>query len=114
MKISGQMKNFDGIPIMVPNDVISGDGFYVSYNSRDTEFYGCDTTALVKGQMENFLILNGDHTEKYIELIPKGYDACVEYFKENIELKNFGSDKVEDKFHGLEGLNKLIDQKLRR
>lgn len=98
MKLSGQMKRFDGIPIFVPNDTMQGDGFYVSYNNHDTRDYGSDTTALVKGQMEHFLILNGDHTEKYKELIPKGYDACVEYFKNNIEQKNFRSDEVGQKF----------------
>ena len=90
-KLSGKMMNFDGIPIMVPNDIEDGEGFYVSYNSHSRD-YGCNTTALVKGQGENFLILNGDHREAYNELIPKVYGACVGYFEKNIDQKNFRSD----------------------
>jgi len=72
----------------VPNDTMSGNGFYVSYNGHDTAIYGDVTTALVRGQMEAFYILNGDHMRRYAELIDAGLEACMEYFGENIDQIN--------------------------
>ena len=34
-----------------------------------SEDYGCETTALVIGQMEYFIILEGDHRDKFAELM---------------------------------------------
>ena len=76
----------NGIPITIYNTVIDGEGFYVSYNNYDTALYGDVTTALVIGQMEHFYILYGDHRKNYIPLINKGIDACLLYFKQNINL----------------------------
>lgn len=68
--------------------------FYISYNNIDTSpsLYGSDTTALVKGQMDYFYILNGDHYSKYKKLIPQGFDACMAYFLDNLHLMNKRSD----------------------
>ena len=59
------MTTFNGIPVVIPNktdDVDTGSPhWYVSYNNYSTRDYGCDTTALVLGQGEYFIILNGDH-----------------------------------------------------
>jgi hypothetical protein len=93
MKTTGKMMTFDGIPVLVPNDTKEAKGFYISYNNRDIGTYGSDTTALVKGQMEKFLILNGDHRKAYDELIPQGFDACYDYFKRNISQISLYSDK---------------------
>jgi hypothetical protein len=81
------------IPTNVPNDLISGDGFYVSYNAHDVAIYGSDTTALVKGQMEAFYILQGNHMAAYAPLIDVGFDACMDYFETNSELISKFSDK---------------------
>ena len=75
----------NGIPIGIPNKTISGNGFYISYNNYDVDIYGNDTTALVYDYQngingEDFFILNGDHRQEYINLIPKGFKACFEYF----------------------------------
>lgn len=85
----------NGIPVTIPNMVIQGNGFYVSYNSHDTTIYGCDTTALVT-EIPNlhFYILNGDHREAYQELIPKGISNCIDYFKEHIEHTSKYSEKL--------------------
>jgi hypothetical protein len=77
-----------------PNTTTHGDGFYISYNNIDGHIYGGDTTALVWGQMQNFLILNGDHRKGYQPLISAGYDACVAYFRDNIAQINKRSDKL--------------------
>lgn len=84
------------VPVVQYNSTIYGDGFYVSYNDYDTgpELYGCDTTALVFGQMQAFYILNGDHRAAYAALIPQGYEACLDYFKANIERANIRSDRL--------------------
>lgn len=82
------------VPVLVPNVVADGDGFYVSYNDHDISIYGCDTTTLVVGQMENFYILNGDHRTQYSRLIGKGFDACLSYFKANARDANRFSDKL--------------------
>lgn len=79
----------------MPNSVTSTDDLYISYNYVDHEIYGSDTTALVTGQMEKFYILNGDHKKEYEALIPQGLDACLTYFRENIEEINKLSDKIE-------------------
>lgn len=76
------------------NHVIQGDGFYISYNDIDLSIYGCDTTALVFGQMQKFYILNGDHVRQYMEIIHLGFDACFDYFMDNLQDINKNSDKV--------------------
>jgi hypothetical protein len=85
-----------GHPVFIPNSVMDGDGFYVSYNDHDETVYGSDTTALVLGQMQKFYVLNGDHRLAYLPLIEKGLDACIDYFKANIADINKHSEKVED------------------
>ena len=82
------------IPLSIPNDVIDGDGFYVSHNLVDAPIYGCETTALVRGQMQAFYILNGDHRAAYAELIPLGLAECLAYFKANVALVNKHSDRI--------------------
>jgi hypothetical protein len=83
------------VPLVQYNSTVAGDGFYVSHNDYDTSpgLYGCETTALVFGQMQNFYILNGDHREAYSALIPSGFDACMDYFKANIALINKRSER---------------------
>ena len=71
-----------------PNQVYQFKDFYISYNYKDHDIYGCETTALVIGNMEKFLILDGDHREQYEPLVEKGLDSCLEYFNNNIHLKN--------------------------
>jgi len=78
--------------LFIPNDVIEGDDFYISYNDYDTFIYGSDTTALVLGQMEHFYILNGDHRKEYLPLIKKGFNACFDYFNDHRERINKHSE----------------------
>lgn len=80
--------------VSVPNQIVQGTDFYISYNDVDTDssMYGCDTTALVIGQMDNFYILNGDHREAYAPLIPQGLEACLAYFVANVDQVNKRSD----------------------
>ena len=96
------MANFVQVPtslgpvsVQVPNVITEGDGFFVSFNDRDSAIYGSDTTALVFGQMQAFYILNGDHRAAYSALIPQGFDACLDYFKANIAGANKFSDRPE-------------------
>lgn len=88
------IRNFDGIPVLVPNAVTEGDGFYISYNNVDTGTYGSDTTALVKGDGEHFYVLNGDHRNGYAPLIPQGFDACLDYFRQHDEQMNRYSEQA--------------------
>jgi hypothetical protein len=67
-----------------PNEVIEGEGFYISYNASPI---GCDSaqgeTALVsqpKHGRGTFLILNGDHRAQYALLVPQGYESCLAYY----------------------------------
>lgn len=87
-----------GMPAFLPtpNDVVDGDGFYVSFNCVDLSIYGCETTALVVGQMQAFYILNGDHRAAYAPLIPEGFEACMDYFMANIDQINARSDRPGD------------------
>lgn len=68
--------------------------FYISYNSIDFEIYGGVTTALVKGNMEKFYILLGDHRPAYAKLFPQGFDACLAYYKENLAKASNRSDSL--------------------
>jgi hypothetical protein len=80
-----------GIPIY--NSTLHGEGFYVSYNNSRRD-YGCVTTALVTGQMEKFYILKGDHREQYAELVGKGLDECLAYFKAHLDEAHDYSDSL--------------------
>jgi len=81
------------VPILVPNTVKDFKGFmefYISYNNYDIATYGCDTTALVVGQMEHFFILNGDHREAFNKIVEHTtgtckLKACIQYFLEHAE-----------------------------
>ena len=84
----------DGIPVTVPNltdEVDTGSPhWYISYNSHDRRIYGGVTTALVLGQMEVFLVLQGDHRKQFQELInneqPLGttkLERCLNYVRSN-------------------------------
>jgi len=100
-KITGQMRNFGGIPIYVPNDITNKqDDFYISFNTVDKRIYGDITTALVhespKGKSEHFYILNGNHVEQYNKIINDGggIKECLEYFKSNEKLIAKYSDNL--------------------
>lgn len=101
-KPTGKMINAGGIPISIPNDIISSNkDFYISYNNRDIRIYGDVTTALVyeypKGISEHYYILKGNHSKQYKNIIDNGGDIkeCLEYFKSNHNLISEYSDQVE-------------------
>ncbi|MDF2880132.1 MAG: pPPM1a [Clostridiaceae bacterium] len=91
--------NFDGVPLFIPNDIsIQTTEFYISYNDRDTSLYGDVTTALVQNNPVKFLILNGNHSKEYKEIISKGggYSDCLEYFKNNLDKKSKFSENWDE------------------
>lgn len=100
--MTGQMTNCGGIPLLMPNDVTYQEkDFYISYNDRDISSYGDITTALVlekQGSLTKFLILNGNHTKAYKDIIASGggYPACVEYFKSNLDKQNKFSENWDE------------------
>ena len=80
------------------NLTLDGDGFYISYNSGES-LLGPDTTngetaiCLKESSVANpFYILNGDFRKEYEELVPKGLEACMEFFKSQ-------SDKISSWSH---------------
>ncbi len=77
-----------------PNHVVDYDEYYISYNNYDVAVYGDVTTALVIGQMEGFLILNGNHQDGFNEASKDGFAGCLEYFNENIDQANRYSEHV--------------------
>lgn len=93
--ISTPMNALNSLPfIPTPNQITKhSDEFYVSFNGS-TAIYGSETTALVRGQMQRFFILIGDHQKAYAALIPKGWDACLAYYQDNIALSHHHSDKL--------------------
>ena len=75
------------------NEIIEGDGFYVSYVSHKNNYWrgvsvfesdnASDETALYKPNADldvKWRILNGDFRKEYEKLVPKGFDACVKFF----------------------------------
>lgn len=66
--------------------------WYISYNNCDIAAYGSDTTALVLGQMEYFLILVGDHRAGFQQAIAGGdnrsqgisrLERCLQYVRDH-------------------------------
>lgn len=49
--------------------------------------------------MEHFYILNGNHVAEYKKLMDQGFDACLHYFKLNIELINKHSERIDDEHY---------------
>jgi len=104
---TAQAQNGGGIPYIAPNRTDEVDTrspyWYVSYNNRDTGTYGSDTTALVLGQGECFLILDGDHRRALQEVIDEPLThsglfklvRCLEYVRRNAHLLNHMSDLKE-------------------
>lgn len=88
------MDTIEGFPVLIPNQVKDHDDFYISYNNYDTGIYGCDTTALVVGQMEKFYILEGDHRKAYDKLAGQGFDACLKYFMDNADVMHRFSETI--------------------
>lgn len=100
--MTGHVEIFEGIPITVPNDIVSiTEDYYISYNGLDIAIYGCSTTALVvtnPNKAEKFLILNGDHRLAYKEIEDNGggYLGCLEYFKLNQDKKSKFSENWDE------------------
>jgi hypothetical protein len=80
--------------LAIPNTTMDGAGFYVSHNDHDTAIYGCETTALVLGQMERFYLLKGDHRRQYAERLALGFEACLDYYRANLADAHSFSDKT--------------------
>jgi len=93
-----------GVPCNVPNrtdDVVTGSPhWYVSYNNYDQAVYGSDTTALVLGQVEYILILNGDHRDglraciTVKDLATSRLNRCLAYVREHKAELNFRSNPI--------------------
>ena len=81
----------NGIPLNVPNRIIDRGEFYVSYNNYDRSIYGCDTTALVVGQMGRFFILNGNHEDALKDL---SFSDALGYVIDNADKLNKMSDNL--------------------
>lgn len=80
------------------------DGWYISYNNHDYDTYGCDTTAIVLGQMQKFFILNGDHCEKLLDAVKvkDPLESALAYFKScKDEVSKFSGDICEEAIEGL-------------
>ena len=83
------------------NEVMMGDGFYVSYNpnTKSTPLAkvvdellsllvgegGGEETALYCKKDDNFYILDGDFREGYKDLIQQGFESCKAYFNEQVK-----------------------------
>lgn len=75
------------------NLTLDGNGFYISYNSGASLILPDSPdgeTALCipdSGKMNPYYILKGDFRTEYEALVPKGLEACMEFF-------NSQSDKI--------------------
>ncbi len=118
------VKNIDGISVYVPNTVSffskekfyvkdfekEYEGFYISYNPSSKD-YGSDTTALVLGQMEAFLILNGDHRENYYLANQEGsFEKVYEYYINSDCINKEFTDTKESLEKFYEILNKDLNK----
>lgn len=89
---------------LIDNNIYQG--CYISYNRYDLNLYGDVTTALVFGQAEIFLILNGNHFSNYLYI----HDPfkCVEYFQNNLSSMNKYSNKVPKEIKIVNNLEELL------
>lgn len=87
-------------PVSLPEKLTGKDGFFVSLNWLEPQYYGCtcDTTVLVDKNMARFLLLNGNHLEQYAAIIHQGYQACVNYFLAHISQANKYTNYPKDRF----------------
>lgn len=90
VKNKKMIKNYNGIPISIPN-TISKDAkeYYISYNPSSRN-YGCSTTCLHINSTSQFLILNGNHKEEFSKCIT--LEESLKYFYDNIEKANTKSE----------------------
>lgn len=82
------------------DDVVTGSPhWYVSYDNETIADYGSDTTALVLGQMEYFLVLNGDHRRGFKDYIKERGNltmlgACLQYVRDHKDALNYMSNAI--------------------
>ena len=72
--------------------------WYISYMKYVAD-YGSDTTALVLGQAEYFLILNGDHRQGFKDCIKDRGNltrlgACLQYVRDHKNDLNYMSNTI--------------------
>ena len=86
--------NYQPTPVgnMSPNAVAGFNDFYVSFYRYDIADYGDSTTAIVLGQGQFFMILNGDHRLGLASVVQGGFQACLSYFLAHIDQANMRSD----------------------
>jgi len=104
MKTTLHTQLLGGVPCSIPNrtdEVPTGsEHWHISYNNYDRALYGSVTTALVLGQSECFLILNGDHREglraciESRDLSVSSLNRCLRYIREHKGSLNFRSDPI--------------------
>lgn len=103
-----------------PNEIMTCDGFVISYNSAreinplDTilvavgilqkDNFGRDETAIVipdknKRTGRKHLILYGDHRTAYQKIVAEGLNSCLTFFSANIEQMTDTSDSLETSLH---------------
>lgn len=81
-----------GIPCVIPNRVTENSpDHYISFNDVDSAIYGCDTTAVVIGQMCHFYVLCGNHEAA---LIGKSLSDCLDYLYAHADELNKYSEPL--------------------
>lgn len=89
-------------PLLQPNrteDVDTGSPhWYISYNDTNIADYGCDTTALVLGQMEYFIILKGDHRAGFQAAIDAGTTRCEGRLRSCLRYVSANKDQLHPTF----------------
>ncbi len=86
---------------IVGNEVLDGDGFYISFNENKynsvvlapfhtalTTLTGDDRFMEISEETalcvdRKYYILRGDFRKEYEELVPKGLNACMKFYKKN-------------------------------
>lgn len=85
-----------------PNEVLDGDGFYISYNpSARNDIFGVfasligeedestEETALLD-RSGVWYILKGDFRKEYLKAAPKGLEACLKVYNKHKATKRSG------------------------
>ena len=89
------IKNPNGSNYLLEN---VGEGWHISYNPHPCAGISCfasdnhQSETAIRTPNGEWAILNGDFRKEYLKIFPMGLQACLDFFKSNIEYRSSWSD----------------------
>lgn len=71
------------------------EGFYVTYQEKDSSISTSDTTRLVLGNLQKVFTLHGDHSKELMKAAQEGgFEACLEYVQAKLAEEEADSPQL--------------------